>query len=164
MRSLKEAIEKEIGISPKQLSLFFLGFPLEDENVLLNELLPLSKTFNLVLQDEEGDKGLFGKSVCQFFSDKAHWLIRGGQSNFAAIYIKPYQSEPIKLSSKKFGLVQHTEGEEVGKRVFHLRRYTVKKQGRIGREEELTHEEYTTFEESRRKPTSYLSKFAAFFS
>ena len=179
VKTLKDVISKEIGIEPELQNLFCFGFPLQEDDILLEELLPQSRSFNLVLQEEEGEK-LFGnrKELCKFVSETAKFLIRGGKTDFQAIYLPPNRTEQIRLNSNKFGIVEHTEGIEPGKRVFHLHRYVAKRDARIELRDEkgktnaylvedsgpngnlilLKPEEYTTYEESRR------NMFASYFS
>ena len=59
------------------------------------------------------------------------FLITGGRHNFQAILLHADREEWIKLKSKRFGVVKHIEGDEIGKRIFHFRVYEVKCEGCI---------------------------------
>ena len=54
-------------------------------------------------------------------------MLHGVSKNFQCQLLKPERIEKIKLKSKKFGIIYHIEGE-VGRRIFHVRRYEVPKQ------------------------------------
>ena len=94
----------------------------------------MSRTFNLVLSAEGASKG-FGMSsntkTRGFYCDKKMFLITGKQFSFKAIQLQPNREEPIRLKSNRFGIVQHVEGNELGKRIFHLRLFEVEREGRI---------------------------------
>merc|ERR1712228_721220 len=57
VQDLKEAIDGQVGVDPEDQKLFFLGFPLQENEVKLEEFLALDKTFNLVLPQPTGIKG-----------------------------------------------------------------------------------------------------------
>ena len=59
-----------------------------------------------------------------FESEKAIFLHHGTSENFQSILLKPERENKVKLKSKKFGIVYHTEGD-VGNRIFHVRRYEI---------------------------------------
>eukprot|EP00091_Calanus_sinicus_P004101 TRINITY_DN14304_c0_g1_i1.p1 TRINITY_DN14304_c0_g1~~TRINITY_DN14304_c0_g1_i1.p1 ORF type:complete len:160 (-),score=49.00 TRINITY_DN14304_c0_g1_i1:49-480(-) len=59
VHELKEAIQQETGVVPIEQQLFCLGFPLEEGDSKITELMEVSQTFNLVLPDEDADKGFF---------------------------------------------------------------------------------------------------------
>ena len=123
VHGLKEAIQDEIGETPEEQELFFLGYPLTDAEHELKDLLPMSTTFNLALKT---------KATKQFYSDQQLFLIIGPEWKFRAIQIQAEQEEAIELrSNNKFGLVQHTESDEPGKRIFHARLYEANREGRI---------------------------------
>merc|ERR1711915_255449 len=123
VKDLKEAVDEKIGVDPADQKVFVLGYPLDDDDVKLEELLDMSHTFNVSLPDTSGNKGKGAK----FMSDKDVFLTNGKRFNFQAIQLFAKTVEKIELKSNKFGLVRHVEGE-VGKRIFHLRRYTVDKE------------------------------------
>ena len=90
-------------------------------------------------QIEYWDDGLerarmnWGKSVSRpsikrvatiFESEKEIFLHHGTSENFQSLLLKPERENKVKLKSKKFGIVYHTEGE-VGNRIFHVRRYEI---------------------------------------
>ena len=62
--------------------------------------------------------------VTIFESEKAIFLHHGTSENFQSLLLKPERENKVKLKSKKFGVVYHTEGD-VGNRIFHVRRYEI---------------------------------------
>ena len=62
--------------------------------------------------------------VTIFESEKEIFLYHGASENFQSLLLKPERENKVKLKSKKFGIVYHTEGE-VGNRIFHVRRYEI---------------------------------------
>merc|ERR1719341_2261856 len=111
--------------------LYFLGFPMEEPTTKITEFLEMSKTFNLVLREEDADKRLlFGRSPRGFVSDKEMFLINGHRFNFQPMELRANSEEWIKLKSNKFGVAQDTEGE-FGSRIFQVRIYKAKKRGSI---------------------------------
>merc|ERR1711915_281009 len=123
VKDLKEAVDEKIGVDPADQKVSVLGYPLDDDDIKLEELLDMSHTFNVGLPDTSGNKGKGAK----FMSDRNVFLINGKRFNFQAIQLFAKTVEKIELKSNKFGLVRHVEGE-VGKRIFHLRRYAVDKE------------------------------------
>jgi hypothetical protein len=98
----------------------------------ITEFLEMSKTFNLVLPEEDDDKSiLFGRSPRGIASDKEIFLITGGRFDFTSILLRANTEEWIKLKSKRFGVVQDIEGETSGSRIFQVRIYEAKKKGSI---------------------------------
>ena len=89
----------------------------------------MSNTFNLVLNDEDADKGLFGRKT-QFSCDKDVFLLTGGILDFKSIPVKANTDKRIKLKSKKFGVAQDIKGE-IGQRVFKVKIYNAEKKGSI---------------------------------
>ena len=110
VQGLKEAIQDEIGENPEEQELFFLGYPLTDADYLIKDLLAMSTAFNLALKT---------KATKQFSSDQNIFLITGPEWKFRVIQIQSNQEVPIKMDSNRFGLVQHTESDEPGKKIFH---------------------------------------------
>ena len=153
MCGLKEAIHDEIGKTPDNQDLFFLGHPLDDPEDQIQEMLEMSNTFNLVLQT---------KDMKMFQSDKKMFLITGRKRSFSSISIEPDQPENINMKANKFGVVQHIEGKEPGTRIYTFRQYKADREGRIeyrtekvflidkeGFETELSPLKLTTYDESR---------------
>ena len=62
--------------------------------------------------------------VTMFESEKEVFLIHGKSQNFQSLLLKAGRVDKIKLKSKKFGFIYHTEGD-VGNRIFHVRRYEI---------------------------------------
>ena len=121
-----------MGVDPSDQQLYFLGFPLAEPEMQITEFLEMSKTFNLVLPEEDDDKSfLFGRSPRGIASDKEMFLITGGRLNFTSILIRANSEEWIKLKSNRFGVVQDIEGETSGSRIFQVRIYEVKEKGSI---------------------------------
>ena len=52
------------------------------------------------------------------------YIIAGNKKNFQSYMLNANKKTPIKLKSKKFGLVTNIEGQEVGKRKFQADVYT----------------------------------------
>ena len=96
MHELKEAIQKETGVVPSEQELFFLGFPLEEGDTKITDFLKVSQTFNLILPDEDADKGIFGRKP-QFSCDKDVGILTGGKLDFKSIPLKANTDERIKL-------------------------------------------------------------------
>ena len=133
IKELKKAIDDKMGVDTSAQELYFLGFPLTEPEMQITDFLEMSKTFNLVLPEEDDDKSfLFARSPRGFASDKEMFLIFGGRFNFKTILLRANSKEWIKLKSKRFGVVQDIEGESgPGSRIFQVRIYEVKKEGRI---------------------------------
>ena len=89
----------------------------------------MSNTFNLVLLNEDADKGLFGRKT-QFSCDKDMFLLTGGKLNFKSIPLKADEDKKIKLKSKKFGVAQDIKGM-FGQRVFTVKIYDAEEKGCI---------------------------------
>eukprot|EP00091_Calanus_sinicus_P016305 TRINITY_DN35605_c0_g1_i1.p1 TRINITY_DN35605_c0_g1~~TRINITY_DN35605_c0_g1_i1.p1 ORF type:complete len:118 (-),score=27.22 TRINITY_DN35605_c0_g1_i1:12-365(-) len=72
---LKKAIHQETGVVPVEQTLRCLGFPLEEEEAKIAEFLELSKTFNLVLPDEDADKGILEGNLSSLVTRciHSHW-------------------------------------------------------------------------------------------
>merc|ERR1711872_166920 len=180
VEKLKDAINYENGVGIERQKLSILGWPLDDDSVKLEELLEFGSIFNLALLDSAGNKGA-GKKM-QFLSDMDMTVINGTKP----IKLLAKNKETLKLSSNKFGIVKHVEGEEIGNRLFHMRRYVVNEEGSIehrangnkepkvflisrkgtnGTETELEHEEYTCFDEKKsKKPLrDYMEKIKSVF-
>ena len=126
---LKEAIDAKIGVVPSKQELFFLGYPLSESDGQIGDLLQMSRTFNLVLPDEFKESGKTDR-VSMFYTDKKTFLINGSKHSFDAIQLLPNRKSPIILKSKKFGLVDHIEGE-LRKRIFQFRVFEVRQVGSI---------------------------------
>ena len=129
VHELKIAIQKETGVVPSGQDLYFFGLPLTDEDTKITDYLGVSNTFNLVLNDEDADKGLFGRKT-QFSCDKDVFLLTGGILDFKSIPVKANTDKRIKLKSKKFGVAQDIKGE-LGQRVFKVKIYNAEKKGSI---------------------------------
>ena len=129
IHQLKQAIQKETGVVPSEQELFCLGFPLEEGDTKITDYLEVSQTFNLVLPDEDADKGIFGrKTPCS--CDKDVFILTGGILNFKSISLKANTDDRIKLKSKKFGVAQVIKGER-GQRVFQVKIYNAEMKGSI---------------------------------
>ena len=114
---------------PCKQELFFLGYPLSDSDGQIGDLLHMSRTFNLVLPDESKEPGKTDR-VSMFYTDRKIFLINGSKHSFDAIQLLPDRKSPIILKSKKFGLVDHFEGE-LHNRIFQFRVFEVKQVGSI---------------------------------
>merc|ERR1712055_173915 len=130
--NLKESIDEEIGVGTSRQDIFFLGYPLTDDDALLKDFTKFSSSFTVVVPAQGKEKDLSGKKPREFFSYREVFLITGERQNFQAILLDAYSEERIRLKSKKFGVVKHIEGkDELGKRIFHFRVYEVKREGSI---------------------------------
>ena len=143
-----------MGVDPSDQQLYFLGFPLAEPEMQITEFLQMSKTFNLVLPEEDDDKSiLFGRSPRGFASDKEMFLVTGARLNFTSILLRSNSEEWMKLKSKRFGVVQDIEGESSGSRVFQVRIYEVKEEGSISlRTVDGTNKVFLVTEEGEEKP------------
>jgi hypothetical protein len=126
---LKEAIQKETGVVPNEQELYCLGLHLDEADTKITDYLEVSKTFNLVLPDEDADKGIFGRKT-PFSCDKDVFIRTGGILDFKSIPLKANTDEKIKLKSKKFGVAQDIKGEH-GQRVFQVKIYNAGMKGSI---------------------------------
>jgi len=124
---LKEFIDEEIGVGPSRQKLFYFGYPLTEEDAQIQDFLSVSNTFTVVLPEEKDRTG----KATEFISNKERFLITGGRLNFQAILLQANEQEWKKLKSRRFGVARHVEGEETGKRIFQMRVYEVKTEGRI---------------------------------
>eukprot|EP00091_Calanus_sinicus_P025287 TRINITY_DN9561_c0_g1_i1.p1 TRINITY_DN9561_c0_g1~~TRINITY_DN9561_c0_g1_i1.p1 ORF type:complete len:150 (+),score=61.39 TRINITY_DN9561_c0_g1_i1:48-452(+) len=102
IQDLKEAIGDKMGVDPDDQELYFFGFPLTEPEMQITDFLEMSKTFTLVLPEEDDDKCfiIFERSPRGFTSDKEILLITGGRFNFKTILLKANTKEWIKLKSK----------------------------------------------------------------
>ena len=106
IHELKEAIQKETGVVPNEQELYCLGLQLDEADTKITDFLEVSKTFNLVLPDEDADKATFSRKT-QFSCDKDVFLLTGFGFNFQSILLKANTDERIQLKSKKFGMILH---------------------------------------------------------
>merc|ERR1719309_1214630 len=117
--NLKESIDEEIGVGASRQDIFMLGYPLTDDDALLKDFTKFCSTFTVVVpaQGQDKDFAFTGKKPKQVISDREVFLITGERQNFQAIHLNANSKTPIKLKSKKFGVVNHIEGKnEIGKR------------------------------------------------
>merc|ERR1719495_62204 len=132
--NLKESIDEEIGVGTSRQEIFMVGYPLTDDDALLKDFTKFCSTFTVVVPAQGQDKDLaFTKpKPKQVISYREVYLITGERQNFQAIHLNANSKVPIKLKSKRFGVVNHIEGkDEIGKQRFHFQVYVVKREGSI---------------------------------
>merc|ERR1712215_283463 len=132
--NLKESIDEEIGVGTSWQEIFMVGYPLTDDDALLKDFTKFCNTFTVVVPAQGQDKDLaFAKpKPKQVISYREVFLITGERQNFQAIHLNANSKVPIKLKSKRFGVVNHIEGkDQIGKRIFHFQVYEVKREGSI---------------------------------
>ena len=115
---LKKRVEEEEGYEPERQKLFWQFFLLED-NSYVEDFLKDGDALTLSLPTAT-------KKPTKLESDKEQFVIHGHSRNFECSLLLPDRPEKIKLKSKKFGVVYHTEGD-IGNRVFYVRRYELPK-------------------------------------
>jgi len=128
--NLKESIDEEIGVGTSSQDIFMLGYPLTDDDALLEDFTKFCSTFTVVIP-AQGAKKDKGKKPIEFVSDREVFLITGVSKNPEAKLLSANDEDWITLKSKRFGVTKHIEGEELGKRIFHFRVYEVKREGCI---------------------------------
>ena len=144
----REIINKHLAkgnINENQIQGIYSGFFLLQDHLKVDQCLEEDQTVSLKLkkakQIEYWDDGSerarvnWGKVVSTppikrvvtiFESEKEIFLHHGTSDNFQSLLLKPERENKVKLKSKKFGIVYHTEGD-VGNRIFHVRRYEIPK-------------------------------------
>jgi len=128
--NLKESIDEEIGVGTSSQDIFMLGYPLTDDDALLEDFTKFCSTFTVVIP-AQGAKKDKGKKPIEFVSDREVFLITGVSKNPEAKLLTANDEDWITLKSKRFGVTKRIEGEELGKRIFHFRVYEVKREGCI---------------------------------
>merc|ERR1719427_983542 len=118
---LKKKIKETQGIDPERQTLYYKGYLINDDEVALTDLG--GNTLSLVLPTA-GD-------VKEIRSDRQLTLVIGSKQDFGTLSMARNQTSRYKLSSKQFGIVHNTEGSEVGKRVYRVEVFKVKKEGFI---------------------------------
>jgi len=129
--NLKESIDEEIGVGTSSQDIFMLGYPLTDDDALLEDFTKFCSTFTVVVPAQGTKKDRVGKKPIEFVSDREVFLITGVSKNPEAKLLTANDEDWITLKSKRFGVTKHIEGEELGKRIFHFRVYEVKREGCI---------------------------------
>merc|ERR1711872_10073 len=101
VKELKEAVDEKIGVDPADQKVSILGYPLDDDDVKLEELLDMSHTFNVGLPDTSGNKGKGAK----FMSDREVFLITGKRFNFQAIrlFAKTVEKNRVEVKQIRIG-------------------------------------------------------------
>jgi len=129
--NLKESIDEEIGVGTSRQDIFMLGYPLTDDDALLEDFTKFCSTFTVVIPAQGAKKDRVGKKPIEFRSYKAVFLITEGSKYPEVKHLDANDEEWIQLKTKRFGIVKHIEGEELGKQRFHFRVYEVKREGCI---------------------------------
>lgn len=121
---LKNKIDEKAGADPARQSLYYKGYLINEDDTIVEDLVGLGeKTFILVLPK--------AGNIKEITSDTEKFLITGSRQNFQTNWILENQTMRIKLISKKFGIVYNTEGDEIGKRVYHVEVFEVNEKGSI---------------------------------
>merc|ERR1711909_158181 len=120
--NLKESIDEEIGVGTSRQDIFMLGYPLTDDDTLLEDLTKFCSTFTVVIP-AQGAKKDKGKKPIEFRSYKAVFLITEGSKYPEVKHLDANDEEWIQLKTKRFGIVKHIEGEEVELRPVDLHTY-----------------------------------------
>ena len=90
--------------------------------------MPLSDALSDFLTNGDQVVLCLHKAATKSFANLASenvWVINGNKHYFTEHLLKPRMQQRIKLKTKTFGLVYHTEGSEYGCRVFQVKRYCV---------------------------------------
>merc|ERR1711936_1137583 len=124
--NLKESIDEEIGVGTSRQDIFILGYPLTDDDALLEDFTKFCSTFTVVIP-AQGAKKDKGKKPIEFRSYKAVFLITEGSKYPEVKHLDANDEEWIQLKTKRFGIVKHIEGgpngEEVELRPVDLHTY-----------------------------------------
>ena len=119
---MKKVIDEEEGYAPERQKIYFRFFKLEN-HLVVGECLTDGCTISISLPTAS-------QKPIPFESDKEQFIVHGTSTNFECQLLIPDRPEKIRLRSRKFGVVYHTEGE-TGNRVFHVRRYDMPKKRMI---------------------------------
>eukprot|EP00090_Calanus_glacialis_P000081 TRINITY_DN10059_c0_g1_i1.p1 TRINITY_DN10059_c0_g1~~TRINITY_DN10059_c0_g1_i1.p1 ORF type:complete len:249 (-),score=56.61 TRINITY_DN10059_c0_g1_i1:88-834(-) len=118
--SLKEQIESDEGIEPKKQTLFFHGYWISEDSLLLGDFLKDADELTLSLPTA-------ALTIKKFenLAQKDVWVVNGSKHRFTMHLVPRTRNIPIKLKSKLFGIVYHTEGTKQGERKYQVLRYDV---------------------------------------
>jgi len=127
---LTNLAEKENGVPASETMVQFMGCLLDEEDLLLPvaDYLALGNITFTFLNAKNGIKRNTTKDLS---SDIDVDIITGSSRKFKWRKVFPNRQMKFKLPSSKFGLVYHKEGEEEGKRIFHVEVFDVVEEGSI---------------------------------
>ena len=120
IKDLKEALDEEHGIGePERQNLFYLGLPISENDLIVKEIIELyGNEFNVSLP-------LAAENETERFL-----VIPKSSSDFKTIDLQTkLNQELFKFVSKNgvFGISYKIEGNELGRRIFHVDLYKVSK-------------------------------------
>jgi len=127
---LTNLAEKDNGVPASETMVQFMGCLLDEEDLLLPvaDYLALGNITFTFLNAKNGVKRNTTKDLS---SDIDVDIITGSSRKFKWRKVFPNRQMKFKLPSSKFGLVYHKEGEEEGKRIFHVEVFDVVEEGSI---------------------------------
>merc|ERR1711892_1543867 len=121
---LKTKIEEAENLRPCSQFLYYNGYHLSQDDVVLGDFLATTKKkLDLSLPVAAGGKKNFMND-----SNRDVFLVYGSEHNFQTIKVPKRRNfkVPIKLPTETFGLVYHIEGKEPGTRKYNVEQYLVK--------------------------------------
>jgi len=126
IKTLKDKIDETEGIDPTSQSIYFGGYLLNDQEMVLGDMLTDGDELTLSLPFAESEK-----DPRKFTSNCDTWIVNGSKKNFKLHLVKKGRPVPIKLKEDAFGLVYHKEGEKEGERIYQVERFIVEKDAEI---------------------------------
>jgi len=130
---LKKKIEEEEGVGAERQSLYYLGYMITDDRILIEELIKEAQggtSFNVVFPKAGKPRAVT--------SDREITLITGSRNKFQTLLLKKkktMQFKPKKTkifsSGQTFAIVYNTTGTVIGNRILHALVYEVNVEGTI---------------------------------
>ena len=118
--SLKEQIEDDQAIETENQSLYYQGYWINEDNLLLGDLNENDFELILTLPTAAGPPNEFTNNA---LSDV--WIVNGTKHKFKTHLVLKRKNIPIKLTSGTFGIVYHRHGLISGKRKYQVLRFVV---------------------------------------
>merc|ERR1711892_945621 len=118
--TLKEKIEAKEAFPLDSQYLYHEGYWLSEDDAVLSEFMASGEELTLTLPFASGGRRRFENG-----GNEDIWLIQGNKRSFQRMLV-PRRETNIKLKSDKFGIVYFEEGEEIGKKRYHVERYVVR--------------------------------------
>jgi hypothetical protein len=118
--TLKETIESDEEIEPESQSIYFSGYWLSEDNILLSDFLKNGDELILSFPTASG-----GPTKCQSNIDV--WIVNGNKTQL----VPKSRSVPVTLKSNRFGLIRHKEGLEPGTRIYQVERFLLNEDDNI---------------------------------
>ena len=120
LAELKKQVEVEEGVKPARQSFYFGPYPLEDDNLNLDELLKrYSKDYGStldVLFPLAGNQDICCQTNC--------WIVFGpSHKTFEMVDMQEGDTKTLNLSKKKLGIVTEKKENQEGKPVCTVDRY-----------------------------------------